>query len=78
MATPIVTTSAKGVVKGFTEVEIVWGLAPSRFAIITPDGGGTDVAIEVGNSSSLAVGDRVSYSITDGPVGKLPYNLLKI
>ncbi|POA23365.1 MULTISPECIES: cold-shock protein [unclassified Pseudomonas] len=76
--------NVNGVVKSFSEIGIVWGGPTQKFAIISPDDGSQDVAIEIGENLDwetgkkyLSVGDKVSYLVMDGPSGRELRGMLK-
>lgn len=75
MSKPIVTSSGTGVVKSFYKDTS----NTKAYVVVTDDAGGEQSFSYSGfvDSVSFSVGDKVAFTITDGPLGKLPSELRK-
>lgn len=85
MSTPIVTSTGTGVVKNVyaSEKREGWkGTEPSTWiVVITPDGSGEVMLYNSRTPSeeraNFSAGDKVAFTLTDGPYGKLSSELRK-
>lgn len=75
MAEAIVTTGNTGTVKAFNSV-MYQGITQNNVTI-TPDDGSDEIRVNAGPMATFSAGDKVSFTLTTGPKGRLASEVKK-